>query len=408
YILERVTWNVLVAGYAPNGLSAAALEMVARMQEEGGERPDSIRESSGTPREAHAFVLRAELGDLVNVATAILDAYCKCSAVEAARAVFDWTPVRNAMIDGYVQNGDAAEALALFKRMVEEGVDVTDASVLAALQACGELGYLDEAERVHELLVTVGLEPNVSVMNTLITTYSKCKKPDLAAQVFDELGNRKTQILWNAMILGFTQNGCPEDAVAVELFEEMKGVGSLPNETTFLSVLVACSHAGLFEEGREYFASMKEDYGLEPGTEHYGAMVDLLGRAGKLEEAWLLLFIFANLVQNTVQQYARLAKLIHEIKAVGYVPDTDSIHDVEDDVKAQLLNTHSEKLAIAYGIIRTAPGTTIKIKKNLRVCNDCHNVTKLISLVTGREIIMRHIPHFRHFKDGKCSCGDYW
>jgi hypothetical protein len=112
--------------------------------------------------------------------------------------------------------------------------------------------------------------------------------------------------------------------------------------------------------------------------------------------------------QHAKEIYARLAKLIEEIKAVGYVPDTDSIHDVEDDVKAQLLNTHSEKLAIAYGLIRTAPGTTIQIKKNLRVCNDCHNATKLISLVTGREIIMRDIQRFHHFKDGKCSCGDYW
>ena len=162
---DRVAWNTLVAGYARNGLSAAAVEMVVRMQEEGGERPDSITLVSVLPacadaralrscREAHAFALRAGLGELINVATAILDAYCKCGAVEAARAVFDWMPVRNsvswnAMIDGYVQNGDAAEALALFKRMVEEGVDVTDASVL---------------------LVTVGLEPNVSVMNALITT----------------------------------------------------------------------------------------------------------------------------------------------------------------------------------------------------------------------------------------------
>ncbi|KAJ1257588.1 hypothetical protein BS78_10G007900 [Paspalum vaginatum] len=612
---DRVAWNALVAGYARNGLSAAAMEMVLRMQEEGGERPDSVTLVSVLPacadaralracREAHAFALRAGLGELVNVSTAILDAYCKCGAVEAARAVFDWMPVRNsvswnAMIDGYVQNGDATEALALFKRMVKEGVDVTDASVLAALQACGELGYLDEAERVHELLVTIGLESNVSVMNALITTYSKCKKPNLAAQVFDELGNRKTRISWNAMILGFTQNGCSEDAVrlfcrmrlenvkpdsftlvsvipavadisdplqarwihgysirqhldqdiyvltalidmyskcgrvsiarrlfdsarerhvitwnamihgygshgfgkvAVELFEEMKGIGSLPNETTFLSVLAACSHAGLVEEGREYFASMKEDYGLEPGMEHYGTMVDLLGRAGKVEEAWsfiqsmpiepgisvygamlgacklhknvelaeesarrifelgpeegvyhvLLANIYANASmwkdvarvrtamekkglqktpgwsiiqlknevhtfysgstnhQQAKEIYARLARLIDDIKAVGYVPDTDSIHDVEDDVKAQLLNTHSEKLAIAYGLIRTAPGTTIQIKKNLRVCNDCHNATKLISLVTGQEIIMRDIQRFHHFKDGKCSCGDYW
>ncbi|KAG2603754.1 hypothetical protein PVAP13_4NG009300 [Panicum virgatum] len=602
---DRVAWNALVAAYARNGLPEAAMEVIVRMQEEGGERPDSVTLVSMLPacararalracRQVHAFALRAGLDDLVNVSTAILDAYCKCGAIEAARAVFDWMPVtvRNS-------SGNATEALDLFKRMVREGVDVTDATILAALQACRELGHLDEARHVHELLVRIGLKSNVSVMNALITTYSKCKRTDLAAQVFNELGNKRTRISWNAMILGFSQNGCSEDAVrllstmqlenvkpdsftlvsvipavaeisdplqarwihgysikhhldqdiyvltalidmyskcgrvtiarrlfdsarqrhvitwnamihgygshgfgkvAVELFEEMKGTGSLPNETTFLSVLAACSHAGLVDQGRRYFASMKEDYGLEPGMEHYGTMVDLLGRAGKLDEAWsfiknmpiqpgisvfgamlgacklhknvelaeesaqrifelgpeegvyhvLLANIYANASkwkdvarvrtamekkglqktpgwsiiqlkgevhtfysgstnhQQAKEIYARLAKLIDEVKAVGYVPDIDSIHDVEDDVKVQLLNTHSEKLAIAYGLIRTAPGTTIQIKKNLRVCNDCHNATKLISLVTGREIIMRDIQRFHHFKDGKCSCGDYW
>lgn len=584
------------------------------MQEEDGERPDAVTlvsvlpacadaQALGACREVHAFAVRGGFDEQVNVSTAILDVYCKCGAVDSARKVFDGMQDRNsvswnAMIKGYAENGDATEALALFKRMVGEGVDVTDVSVLAALHACGELGFLDEGRRVHELLVRIGLESNVNVMNALITMYCKCKRTDLAAQVFDELGY-KTRVSWNAMILGCTQNGSSEDAVrlfsrmqlenvkpdsftlvsiipaladisdplqarwihgysirlhldqdvyvltalidmyakcgrvsiarslfnsardrhvitwnamihgygshgsgkvAVELFEEMKSSGKVPNETTFLSVLSACSHAGLVDEGQEYFSSMKEDYGLEPGMEHYGTMVDLLGRAGKLHEAWsfiqkmpmepgisvygamlgacklhknvelaeesaqrifelepeegvyhvLLANIYANAslwkdvarvrtamekkglqktpgwsivqLKNEIhtfysgstnhQQakdiYARLAKLIEEIKAVGYVPDTDSIHDVEDDVKAQLLNTHSEKLAIAYGLIRTAPGTTIQIKKNLRVCKDCHNATKLISLVTGREIIMRDIQRFHHFKDGKCSCGDYW
>ncbi|KAG8069480.1 hypothetical protein GUJ93_ZPchr0006g41544 [Zizania palustris] len=612
-VRDRVAWNALVAGYARNGLAQMAMEMVVRMQEEG-ERPDSVTLVSVLPacanaralaacREVHGFTLRAGFDELVNVSTAILDTYCKCGDVRAARAVFDSMPVKNsvswnAMIDGYAENGDARDALVLFKRMAGEGVDVTDVSVLASLHACGELGYLDEGRRVHKLLLQIGLDANVSVMNALITMYCKCRRNDLASQVFNELGSR-TRVSWNAMILGCTHNGCSEDAVmlftrmqlenvkpdsftlvsvipavadisdpmqarwihgysirlhleedlyvltalidmyakcgrvttarilfnsarerhvitwnvmihgygshglgmvAVELFEEMKCTGIVPNEMTFLSVLSACSHAGLVNEGWKYFTSMKGDFGLEPGMEHYGTMVDLLGRAGKLDEAWsfiqkmpmdpgisvygamlgacklhknvelaeesaqrifelgpeqgvyhvLLANIYANASmwkdvarvrtsmekkglqktpgwsiiqlksevhtfysgstnhQQAKEIYSRLARLLEEIKGVGYVPDTDSIHDVEDDVKAQLLNTHSEKLAIAFGLIRTAPGTTIQIKKNLRVCNDCHNATKLISLVTGREIIMRDIQRFHHFKDGKCSCGDYW
>lgn len=106
--------------------------------------------------------------------------------------------------------------------------------------------------------------------------------------------------------------------------------------------------------------------------------------------------------------YAFLETLVGKIKAAGYTPDTNSIHDVEDDVKEQLLNTHSEKLAIAFGLLNTSPGTSIHVRKNLRVCGDCHNATKYISLVTGREIIVRDMHRFHHFKNGTCSCGDYW
>ncbi|AQK79950.1 Pentatricopeptide repeat-containing protein chloroplastic [Zea mays] len=464
---DRVAWNAVVAGYARNGLPSSAMEAVVRMQgEEGGERPDSVTLVSVLPacadaralhacREVHAFALRAGLDELVNVSTAVLDAYCKCGAVEAARAVFDCMP-----------------AVA----------DISDPL---------------QARWIHGYSIRHQLDQDVYVLTALIDMYSKCGRVSIARRLFDSARDRHV-ITWNAMIHGYGSHGFGQ--AAVELFEEMKGTGSLPNETTFLSVLAACSHAGLVDEGQKYFASMKKDYGLEPGMEHYGTMVDLLGRAGKLDEAWsfiknmpiepgisvygamlgacklhknvelaeesaqiifelgpeegvyhvLLANIYANAsmwkdvarvrtamekkglqktpgwsiiqLKNEVHTfysgstnhqhakdiYARLAKLIEEIKDMGYVPDTDSIHDVEDDVKAQLLNTHSEKLAIAYGLIRTAPGTTIQIKKNLRVCNDCHNATKLISLLTGREIIMRDIQRFHHFKDGKCSCGDYW
>jgi pentatricopeptide repeat protein len=338
---------------------------------------------------------------------------------------------------------------------------------------------------------------NVYVLTALVDMYAKCGRVGAARSLFDSARERHV-ITWNAMIHGYGSHGLGR--AAVELFEEMESAGGSPNETTLLSVLSACSHAGLVDEGRRYFATMKEDYGLEPAMEHYCVMVDLLGRAGKLDEAWsfiqsmsiepgisvygamlgackshkslklaeesahkifelgpkegvyhvLLANIYASSSmwkdvvrvrtdmekkglqktpgwsiiqlkneahtfysgstnhQHAKEIYARLAKLVEETRAVGYVPDTDSIRDVEDDVKARLLNTHSERLAIAYGLIRTPPGTTIRIKKNLRVCDDCHNATKLISLVTGRGVIMRDTQRFHHFKDAKCSCGDYW
>ncbi|OVA18246.1 Pentatricopeptide repeat [Macleaya cordata] len=610
---DLVSWNAIIAGYAQNGLARRALELVLRMQKDG-ESPDSITVVTILPacadiglsrigKSIHGFVIRAGFWSLVNVSTALMNMYSKCGLVGKARLVFDRMQMRNvvswnSMIDGYAESGNSEEAMVIFKKMMKEGVEPTDVTIMGALHACADMGDLEQGKAVHELSNRIGLASHASVTNSLIAMYSKCKKVDIAAELFKKLKN-KTLVSWNAMILGYAQNGRVSEALdhfckmqqenvqpdsftmvsvisaladlsvlrkakwihgliirsyldknifvmtalvdmyakcggvhmarklfdvmeerhvmtwnsmidgygthglgqdAVELFEQMQKDAIKPNNVTFLCVLSACSHSGLVDEGYRCFTSMKQDYGLEPGNDHYGTMVDLLGRAGRLDEAWdfiqkmpiepgisvfgamlgackihknvelaekaakrlfeldpeeggyhvLLANIYSDAsmwdnvakVRKTMEKkglqktpgcslvelknevhtfysgstshpqcekiYARLEMLVDEIKAVGYVPDTNSIHDVEDDVKKQLLNTHSEKLAIAFGLINTSPGTTIHIRKNLRVCGDCHNATKYISLVTGREIIVRDMHRFHHFKNGSCSCGDYW
>ncbi|CAL9004728.1 unnamed protein product [Prunus brigantina] len=610
---DLVSWNTIIAGYAQNGLAKIALELVIRMQEEG-QKPDSITLVTLLPAVAdygsliigksiHAYVLRASFESLVNISTALLDMYSKCGSVGTARLIFNRMKQKtavswNSMIDGYVQNEDAEEAMEIFQKMLDEGFQPTNVTIMEALHACADLGDLEQGKFVHKLVDQLKLGSDVSVMNSLMSMYSKCKRVDIAAKIFKNLQG-KTLVSWNTMILGYAQNGRVSEALshfcqmqsqnmkpdsftmvsvipalaelsvtrqakwihglvirtcfdknifvmtalvdmyakcgavhtarklfdmmderhvttwnamidgygtnglgkaAVDLFNEMEKGTIKPNDITFLCVISACSHSGLVEEGLQYFASMKEDYGLDPAMDHYGAMVDLLGRAGRLSEAWdfiqkmpmepgITVFgamlgacrihknvelgeraadkifelnpveggyhvLLAN-IYSTASLWDKVAKVrkmmekkglqktpgcslvdlrneVHtfysgstshpqskriytfletlgdEIKAAGYVPDTNSIHDVEADVKEQLLNSHSEKLAIAFGLLNTTPGTTIHIRKNLRVCGDCHNATKYISLVTGREIIVRDMHRFHHFKNGTCSCGDYW
>ena len=610
---DLVCWNTIIAGFAQNGLARVALDLVLRMQEEG-QKPDSITVVTVLPAAAnigswrigkliHGYAIRAGFELLVNISTALVDMYSKCGSVGTARLIFDRMKQRtvvswNSMIHGYVQSGDPEEAMAIFQKMLDEGVEPTNVTVMEALHACADLGDLERGKFVHKLVDELKLGYDVSVKNSLISMYSKCKRVDLAAKVFEGLQG-KTIVSWNAMILGYAQNGRVNEALnhfcemqsqnikpdsftlvsvipalaelsvtrqakwmhglvirncldknvfvmtalvdmyakcgairtarklfdtmeerhvttwnamidgygthglgkdAVELFNDMQKGTIKPNDITFLCIISACSHSGLVQEGLRFFSSMKEDYGLEPAMDHYGAMVDLLGRAGQLNKAWdfiqdmpvepgitvfgamlgackihknvelgekaakklfelnpdeggyhvLLSNIYATAsmwdkmakvrtmmektglqktpgcslveLKNEVHSfysgstihpqskriYAFLETLGEDIKAAGYVPDTNSIHDVEDDVKKQLLNSHSEKLAIAFGLLNTSPGTTIHIRKNLRVCGDCHNATKYISLVTGREIIVRDMHRFHHFKNGTCSCGDYW
>lgn len=610
---DLVSWNTIVAGFAQNGFAELALDLVTRMHEEG-RRGDFITIVSILPAVAnvgslrigkavHGYAMRAGFDSIVNVSTALVDMYAKCGRVETSRLVFDGMKSRNvvswnSMIAAYVEGGNPEEAMRIFQKMLDQGVEPTNVTIMEALHACADLGDLERGIFVHKLLDQLKLGTDVSMTNSLISMYSKCKKVDIAADIFSKLQG-KTLVSWNAMILGYAQNGRVNEALnyfckmrsknikpdsfamvsvipalaelsvirhakwihalvirscfeknvfvmtalidmyakcgavdtarilfdmmnerhvttwnvmidgygthglgkaAVELFNKMLEGPTKPNDITFLCAISACSHSGLVEEGIHYFTSMKKDYGIEPVMDHYGAMVDLLGRAGRLNEAWdfiqkmpiepgitvfgamlgackihknvelgekaanrlfeldpdeggyhvLLANIYAaasmwdklakvrtimekkglqktpgcSLVElkNEVHSfysgstshpqskriYTFLETLIDEIKAAGYVPDTNSIHDVEDYVQENLLSSHSEKLAIAFGLLNSSPGSTIHIRKNLRVCGDCHNATKYISLVTGCEIIVRDMHRFHCFKNGVCSCGDYW
>nr|DAD39137.1 TPA_asm: hypothetical protein HUJ06_013460 [Nelumbo nucifera] len=258
----------------------------------------------------------------------------------------------------------------------------------------------------------------------------------------------------------------------LQLFEQMRKLGLRPDAQTFLAVLSACASAETVEEGFIHFESMKNEYGISPGIEHYLGVVDVLGASGHVTEAkefienmpveptaavWETLMNFAKLHgdidledhaeellvvldsskavankiptqppkkrsavnmlegKNRVSEYRSATPYKGEevkglnMKEAGYVPDTRYVlHDIDQEAKEQALLYHSERLAIAYGLISTPARTPLRIIKNLRVCGDCHNAIKIMSKIVGRELIVRDNKRFHHFKDGKCSCGDYW
>ncbi|GAB2211386.1 hypothetical protein Droror1_Dr00024698 [Drosera rotundifolia] len=399
-VRDLVAWNAIISGYAQNGYAKVALELMIRMQEER-RRPDWITVVSVLPacgdicstvlgKSVHGYAMRAGFDSFLNVSTALMDMYLKFGAVEIARSIFDGLDGKrtvitwNCMIDGYVQNGDPEEALRLFRRMLDEGIEPTNVTIIEALHACADCGNLESGKFIHELSDQMDLGSDIQVINSLISMYSKCKNVDVAVQLFSKLQN-KNLASWNAMISGFSQNGHVTEALtylremfvsrikidcftlggvipalaefpsprrarwihglavrtysdqnlfvitalvdmyakcgdlqtarklfdtigkkhvmtwnvmidaygthglaasAIELFSEMQMGFIKPDETTFLCILSACSHSGLVKEGRLYFGMMRQEYCLEPANEHYGAMVDLLGQAGLLDDAW--------------------------------------------------------------------------------------------------------------------------
>lgn len=219
--------------------------------------------------------------------TAMINGYVKCGEIKVARELFDEMPVKNAvawsaMINGYAQVGLFKEGLDLFNDMQLEGVRPNHAGIVGALSACGFLGALDQGKWIHAYVDRHKMELDLVLGTALIDMYSKCGCMEAACCVFDEMPHRDVYA-FTSLISGLANHG--QSVASFDLLTRMQREGVRPNEVTFICILSTCSRIGLVEEGLKMFESMSGVYGIEPGVEHYGCLVDLLGRAGMLEQA---------------------------------------------------------------------------------------------------------------------------
>ncbi|XP_057837814.1 pentatricopeptide repeat-containing protein At3g24000, mitochondrial-like [Cryptomeria japonica] len=510
---DVISWNVMIAGYVQNRMVEKAIETFGQMQL-AGLKPNSTTFVSILPAcakmgafeqgmDIHQRIIEGGFMSDVMVANALIDMYAKCGSIDKAREQFDRMLQRdviswNAIISGYAQNGFVDKALEIFKQMQFTGVKPDSTTFVTILPACAKMGTLEQGIDIHENIIEGEFLSDIVVGNALVDMYAKCGSIDKARELFDRMPQRDV-ISWTAMIAGYAQNGFCKDAL--KIFELMKHSGTCPDIVSFTCVLYACSHVGLVDEGCTYFNHMSNLYCITPTADHYVCMVDLLSRAGYLEDTlnfiikmpvkpvavvWMcflgacrshmniglgvftstLLFdldpknaatyvllsnIYAEVgmwgeVQmvrrlmkdrgiqktpgcswiedhkmvhafcvgdrshpQTQEIYAKLEELAWEMKAAGYSPDSKHLpNDVEEEEKESFLCHHSEKLAIAFGLLNTPPGATVRVVKNLRVCADCHTATKFISKIVAREIVVRDANRFHHFKNGQCSCRDYW
>ncbi|CAJ1956208.1 unnamed protein product [Sphenostylis stenocarpa] len=331
-----VAWTSSIAQYCKSGHLVKAASEFVRMREANIEpnhitlitllsvcahHPSHSSISFGSTVHAHACKLGLHMNDVM-VGTALIDMYAKCGLVDFARLAFNQMLVRNlvswnTMIDGYMRNGkieDALqvfnqlpvknaiswtaliggfvkkdyheEALECFREMQIAGVAPDYVTIIAVLSACANLGTLGLGLWVHRLVMTHTFRNNVKVSNSLIDMYSRCGCIALAHQVFDRMPLR-TLVSWNSIIVGFAVNGFADEAL--NYFNSMQEEGFKPDGVSYTGALMACSHAGLINEGLRIFENMKRDRRISPRIEHYGCLVDLYSRAGRLEEAWNVL-----------------------------------------------------------------------------------------------------------------------
>ncbi|KAK9121366.1 hypothetical protein Syun_018983 [Stephania yunnanensis] len=249
----------------------------------------------GEMGDAHkVFVEGFDVVDVVSWTT-LITGYSGCGNVDMARKFFDSMPVRNgvswnAMITGYARSGSCIDkARELFDEMSERnerwlglGIVPNEAALVSAVSACAHLRSLEEGMWLHSLIEERKLKLNVTVGTALVDMYGKCGSIERARVVFDDMPV-KNVMTWNSMIAGLALNGYGKQALS--LFWRMRIEGALPNAITFIGVLTGCSHSGLVDEGKRAFEVMIQEYQIEPQLEHYGSMVDLLGRAGLVQEA---------------------------------------------------------------------------------------------------------------------------
>ncbi|XP_010258433.1 PREDICTED: pentatricopeptide repeat-containing protein At5g15340, mitochondrial [Nelumbo nucifera] len=329
---DTVDWTTLMGCYARNGLPEEALVLFRQMRGEGV-RLDQVSLVSlfvacarlGDFRagaQGHLCMIKSGLHFTVTASNAAMDMYAKCGRMDDARRVFDemsepsvvsWTVILTAtlklegtqkgrrvfdempeknevawtvMISNYVENGFSREALALLSSMLScLCLELNHITLCSLLSSCSLSGDLTVGRWVHVyVLKTMKKEMHLMVGTALVDMYAKCGRIDAACRVFEGM-SRRNVVVWNAMLGGLAMHG--RGRAVLNLFPRMVAEVK-PDDVTFVSILSACSHSGLVDQGCRYFHDLGPVYGIMPKVEHYACMVDLLGRAGRLEEAEIL------------------------------------------------------------------------------------------------------------------------
>ncbi|EEC78248.1 hypothetical protein OsI_17912 [Oryza sativa Indica Group] len=294
---DIVSWNTLLTAFAHR--SSLRLCMLWRRMAIEGVSADGFSFSTvlsglsgsanvaATGLQVHAQLVKSGFVDDVCVGNSLLEMYMKNKQLESGiraftemrhRDVVSWTE----LAAGLLHCGEPAESLRVVSDMILDGIRPNNYTIVAAANACANLANLNQGRKIHGYVIKLGGDSNVGVNNALIDMYAKCRSVTGAHKVFQSM-QRQSVVSWTAMIMAFAQNGQAREAVKV--FDDMLLEGMAPNHAAFYSVLYACSQGGFVDEGWIYFDAMADKFGVEPGEDHFACMVDLLTKAGRIEEA---------------------------------------------------------------------------------------------------------------------------
>ncbi|CAK7339991.1 unnamed protein product [Dovyalis caffra] len=295
---DVVAWGSMISGFCQRRKYKEALEFYNSMMVYG-EKPDSDimasivsactgLENANLGCTVHGFAIKSGVEQDVFVASSLVDMYSKCNFPKMAGNVFSDMPLKNlvawnSIISCYCRNGLPDLSISLFSQIAQYGLSPDSVSITSVLVAVSLVAALLKGKAVHGYLIRLRIPSDLQLENALIDMYIKCGFLKYAHHIFKNMAQKKL-VTWNSMIAGYGLHG--DCLKAIRLFDEMRSYGIAPDHVTFISLLTSCNHCGFVEEGLKMFRLMTVEHGIEPRLEHYVNIVDLLGRAGRLDDAY--------------------------------------------------------------------------------------------------------------------------
>ncbi|KAF9608195.1 hypothetical protein IFM89_007817 [Coptis chinensis] len=410
---DVVAWTAMIVGYFQNGLNNDAIELFRSMLTVGPKPNNytlaamlSVSSSLASidhGKQIHGVAIRSGEESSVSVGNSLVTMYAKGGSIQNSRRVFDhvsWnkdTVSWTSMIISLAQHGLGEEAIELFEKMLSIGIKPDHITYVGVISACTHAGFVEQGQNYFSLMQNVHkIKPTHSHYSCMIDLFGRAGLLQQAHNFIEKMPVEPDVIAWGSLLSSCKVH---KNVELAKIAAERLLLIDPENSGAYSALANAYSACGKWDDAARIRRLMK-DRGVKKDQGSSWIQIKNKVHVFSAEDG-------SHPQKDVI--YITMAKLWKEIKKRGFVPDTDAVlHDLDEEVKDQILSRHSEKLAIAFGLISTPENTTLRIMKNLRVCNDCHSAIKFISKVVGREIVVRDTTRFHHFKDGSCSCGDYW
>ncbi|XP_057415727.1 pentatricopeptide repeat-containing protein At3g47530 [Lotus japonicus] len=411
---DTVAWNVMISCCVRNNRTRDALSLFDVMQSTSNKcEPDDVTcllllqacaqlNSLEFGERIHNYIMERGYGGAINLSNSLIAMYSRCGCLDKAYEVFMGTPNKSvvswsAMISGLAVNGYGKEAIEAFEEMQRIGIRPDDQTFTGVLSACSHSGLVDEGMSFFDRMIgEFGITPNIHHYGCMVDLLGRAGLLDKAYEVITTMAVKPDPTIWRTLLGACRIHGhVTLGERVIERLIELKA----QEAGDYVLLLNIYSSAGHWEKVAEVRTLMKEKaIQTTPGC----CTIELKGVVHE--------FVVDDVSHKRKGEiYETLDDINKQLKIAGYVVELSSeLHKVDDKEKGYVLSYHSEKLAIAFGVLATPPGTTLRVATNVRVCVDCHNFLKLFSGVYNRDVILRDHKRFHHFRGGQCSCSDYW